>query len=148
MPGHLDAIHAQRLLVVDDEPAICEAIAAVAEEAGYEVATTTEGGEFKRLYDTFRPTLICLDIIMPPPDGIELLRFLADRDCLAPVMIISGYHGVYIKNARTLAEAMGLHCLASLRKPVGIAELRHTFHLAMRWKTPEAAPPRPLWLAR
>ncbi len=113
-----------RLLVIDDEPAIGEAIGVVGRELGYEVEVTTRAHDFKRLYETFAPTLICLDVVMPETDGIELLRFLSEQKCTARIVVISGFNRTYLDTAHKLGEAFGLESVTTLSKPFHLSELR------------------------
>jgi CheY-like chemotaxis protein len=79
------AMVANRLLVVDDEPEICEFIRNVAETTGYEVAVSHNHRQFRSLYEEFNPSAIVLDLRMPEGDGVELLRYLADLGCQADI---------------------------------------------------------------
>jgi hypothetical protein len=42
-------------------------------------------------------------------DGVELLRFLADEDFRAPVLIVSGFDRRVLESAFRLGEALGLN---------------------------------------
>jgi len=112
-----------RLLVIDDEPDIASFIGQVAEELGYEVRVTTDPEAFKRGYEDFRPTVIVLDVVMPEVDGIELVKFLAQRNCSARILVISGYAERYLDNTKTLGEAFGLQSITAMAKPVELPKL-------------------------
>ncbi|MFQ5534624.1 MAG: response regulator [Sphingomonadales bacterium] len=114
----------KRLLVVDDEPDIGDFIRAVAEGQSFEVVVTSKAGDFLKAYDEFNPTAICLDVVMPDVDGIELLKLLADRQCEVPILVISGYSKLYLDSAENLAEAFGLPYVKTLAKPLGLSTLR------------------------
>ena len=115
----------ERLLVVDDEPAIGEAIGTVGEELGFEVEVTSKPEVFKRLYPEFEPTVICLDVVMPESDGIELLRFLSERQCTARIVVISGFNKAYLDSAYKLGQAFGLESVTTLSKPFQLTDLRN-----------------------
>ena len=66
-------MNSNRLLVVDDEPDICKFIASIGRAAGYDVMTCCHGGEFGRLFDETRPSMVVIDIVMPEVDGISPL---------------------------------------------------------------------------
>ena len=72
-----------RLLMIDDEPAICEFIGAAAENLGFEVRVTSDVDEFRGLVRDFSPTVLMIDLNMPRVDGIELLRLLGEEKCQA-----------------------------------------------------------------
>ena len=113
----------RRLLVIDDEPDIARYIGLVAEELGYEVRVTTDPEVFKRGYDELKPTVIVLDVVMPEVDGIELVKFLAQRRCDARILVISGYAERYLDNTKTLGEAFGLQSITAMAKPVELPKL-------------------------
>jgi two-component system, OmpR family, response regulator len=78
-----------RLLVVDDEPNICELLAASLRFAGFEVATARDGHEALRVADTFRPDLLLLDVMMPGLDGFEVIRRLRQDGRRIPVLFLT-----------------------------------------------------------
>lgn len=114
----------KRLLVIDDEPDIGDFIRAVAEGQDFEVCVAARASAFIKALDDFKPTAICLDVVMPDVDGIELLKLLADRQCKAPILVISGYSKLYLDSAENLAEAFGLPYVKTLAKPLSLATLR------------------------
>lgn len=113
----------QRLLIVDDEPQICDYIKAVAERMGFDVEVTSAGEDFLEAYDREKPSLICLDMVMPKIDGLQLLNELIERDCQTPVLIISGYNRLFMDSTRNLGEAFGMPYIKSLEKPIRVETL-------------------------
>lgn len=81
----------RRLLVVDDETAIVEALQDILAMEGYEVAAAYNGQEGLKQLREAKPDLVLLDLMMPVMDGRELLgRIRADptlRDL--PVVVMS-----------------------------------------------------------
>ena len=63
----------------------------VAQGCGYEVRNTDDAVGFKQVYLSWVPDIVILDLVMPQIDGIELLRFLAERASKARILIISGF---------------------------------------------------------
>jgi DNA-binding response OmpR family regulator len=118
-----------RLLVIDDEQSICEFIRRVAETEGFEVVTALTHEQFKAAYESFRPSAILLDLMMPHVDGIALLEKLAERRCTARLMIMSGYHPELLNSSRRLGNNYALDVRGTLRKPFGVPELRN----ALSW---------------
>ncbi|MFO1126869.1 MAG: response regulator [Rhodospirillales bacterium] len=116
--------NAQRLLICDDEPAFGRFVQNVAEQLGFEVLVTTEGSAFIEAYEIFHPTMIVLDMIMPGMDGNELVVWLAQRQCTARLIIITGYTPDYATHAKILAEFKGLGPVTTLYKPVELNRLR------------------------
>lgn len=115
---------AKRLLVVDDEADIGEFIRVVAEGLGFDVVVTTSACDFLDSYDEQKPSLICVDVVMPEMDGLELLKTLNERKCTAPILVISGYNKLYLQSAENLGEAFGLPSVKSMTKPLELAALR------------------------
>ncbi|MBU0723750.1 MAG: response regulator [Alphaproteobacteria bacterium] len=113
-----------RLLLIDDDPDIGEFVRKVAEGAGYDVISTSDPATFKTSLDSFAPTVIMLDLAMPSMDGVELIRFLAERKCPARILIISGFDSKMLDAAHRLGDAHGLPMAGVVQKPVRVAELR------------------------
>jgi len=102
-----------RVLVVDDESAIREAIRMTLEFEGYRVDEARSGQEgldraSKAPYDT-----ILLDIKMPVLDGIEVLENLRARHVSSPVIMVSG-HG----DVQTAVECTKRGAFDFLEKPL------------------------------
>ena len=79
----------KRLLVIDDEFGMCELVAEVAEECGFEVARSTNHADFIRLCHEFRPHYIVMDLAMPDMDGFEATRALRARDDTAGLVVVA-----------------------------------------------------------
>jgi YesN/AraC family two-component response regulator len=60
---------------------------------------------------------------MPQVDGVELLRFLAEENCTAPVIIISGFDRRVLDSSMRLGEGLGLNMVGPLEKPVRLQEV-------------------------
>src|SRR3989441_331273 len=103
----------RRVLVVDDEKGIREALQQVLEFEEIEVQTCPSGGEALLLYAEFRPHLVFLDVKMQGMDGLETLRKLRELDARAQVVMISG-HGTI----QTAVEATQLGAYDFLEKPL------------------------------
>src|SRR5512144_2336793 len=116
--------HEKRLLICDDEPAFGRFVKNVAEELGYAVCVTAEGRAFMEAYESFEPTTIVLDMIMPGMDGNELVLWLAQQKSRARLIIITGYTPDYAAHAKVLAEYKGLRPVTTLHKPIEVSELR------------------------
>ena len=107
-----------RLLLIDDEPALADFLASAAHECGFAPTITSEDREFRESFLDQRPDMVALDLGMPGMDGIELLRFLAEQEYRAPVLIISGFDRRVLESAFRLGEALGLSMVGPLAKPV------------------------------
>jgi len=107
-----------KLLLIDDEPALAEFLASAAEESGFDPAITGDDEEFRQAFLASRPDMVALDLGMPGMDGVELIRFLADQDFAAPVLIVSGFDRRVLESAFRLGEALGLTMVGPVEKPV------------------------------
>src|SRR3954452_4208616 len=113
-----------RVLIVDDEPDICELVAEVAEMAGFAARMLTGSRGFRSALAEFKPQAIVLDLLMPGMDGVELMRELAATASRARLVLISGQDERVLNAARELGTAHGLHVEATLEKPLNIKALR------------------------
>lgn len=77
----------QRIVVVEDEPAIAESVAYSLERQGYSVSTAATVAEARALVDT--ADLVVLDLILPDGDGIDILRQLRQTGQKAAVIVLS-----------------------------------------------------------
>lgn len=102
------------ILVVDDEPDICQVLEDYLKAKGYGVLKALDGFRALRLAKKKKPDIILLDILMPKMDGFETLRLLKKdmRTMRIPVIVLT---------AKTLTEdvEIGMRELAEkyLAKP-------------------------------
>lgn len=83
------------MLIVDDDPAIVDAISLILEDEGYEVATAS-GGNIVSIAELNRPDIVLLDIRLSGQDGRDVCRALkmAPTTARVPVLMISAnQHG-------------------------------------------------------
>ncbi|MGH7645251.1 MAG: sigma-54-dependent transcriptional regulator [Gemmatimonadales bacterium] len=103
----------RRVLVVDDEKGIREALTQVLEYEEIEVRAVASGSEALKSYPEFRPHLVFLDVKMQGMDGLESRAKLKQLDAAAQVVMISG-HGTI----QTAVEATQLGAYDFLEKPL------------------------------
>jgi two-component system nitrogen regulation response regulator NtrX len=117
---------ARRVLVVDDEKGVREALRQLLEYEEMEVKTAASGVEALELYPTFHPHLTLLDVKMAGMDGLDTLSKLRELDGGAKVVMISG-HGTI----QTAVEATQRGAYDFLEKPLDtdriLLTLQHTF---------------------
>ena len=107
-----------RLLLIDDEPALADFLASAARESGFDPVIAAHDEEFRQAFLAQAPDMVALDLGMPGMDGVELIRFLADQDYSAPVLIVSGFDRRVLESAFRLGEALGLTMVGPVEKPV------------------------------
>lgn len=113
-----------KILVVDDESDIGEFVCDVADMMGFTATAVENAADFKARYcDDF--DIVILDLAIPGTDGVELIRYLASRDCRAAIVLMSGFDMRLIHSAGQLAEAQGLRVIGTLNKPVHVASLKN-----------------------
>lgn len=83
-----------RLLVVEDERALCESIAKGLRLDGYEVDTVFDGEEAMDIISTDSYDLIILDLNLPGMDGLDILRNMRENDNETNVLILSARGGL------------------------------------------------------
>lgn len=124
----------QRILIVDDEPANVELLEAYLVDVAGEVRSVTNSADAEEVFHVFEPDLVLLDLHMPNPDGLELLRRLRGsrgRLGFLPVIVLTADAS---PAARTSALILGADDF--LTKPLDRQEVRlrvrnllHTRHL-------------------
>ncbi|MBW5483082.1 response regulator transcription factor [Streptomyces bambusae] len=80
---------AARILVVDDEPAVREALRRSLVFEGYAVETAVDGLDALDKTASYRPELIVLDIQMPRMDGLTAARRLRAQGSVTPVLMLT-----------------------------------------------------------
>ena len=112
-----------RVLVIDDEPAICELIEAVAESAGFSVRTASSPAEIEQSIQG-RFDLVVLDLSLGELDGIEVMSRLGTTHRGLPVILVSGADETLITTAGRIAEMHRLRVIATFAKPFSLDLLR------------------------
>jgi EAL domain-containing protein (putative c-di-GMP-specific phosphodiesterase class I)/ActR/RegA family two-component response regulator len=130
-----------RLLILDDDPMIGQTIKSIAELAGLSVRSTHSPEEFFRIVDSWDPTHIAIDLVMPVMDGVQVMVQLAQRRCAAKIIITSGVGTRVLEAAGRSAAEHGLNITGVLPKPFSPASLRHLL-VADAPPAQRSAPPR------
>ncbi len=77
------------LLVVDDDPAVLEALALVLDLNGFEVTTAVDGRDAIRTLSAASPDAVILDVLMPGIDGLEVCRRIRASGDRTPVLMLT-----------------------------------------------------------
>jgi len=107
------------ILLVDDEPAIREALRKTLRAENYEVVLAENGQEAIERHGAEHIDLLLLDLNIPVKNGWATLEWLAAVNPLLPVIIITG-----CSNQRALAETAGADAL--MEKPLDVPVLLQT----------------------
>ncbi len=82
-----------KILVVDDEEANLALLEAILEGTGGEIRTLDDSRQVEQVFAEFEPDIVLIDLHMPEPDGLEVLRRLRSaRNALGylPVIMLTG----------------------------------------------------------
>lgn len=111
-----------RLLIIDDDPAICELIAAIAAGCNYDtdVASTPADIEDQlgRGHD-----LVMLDLSLGETDGMRVMRDLGQRQPGANLVLLTGADTSVLQGAARVAELNGFHLVGACGKPASVSEI-------------------------
>ena len=78
-----------RILVVDDEPAVRDALERILRLDGFEVAVASDGREAVRSQALAPADAVLLDVLMPGLDGLEVCRRMRDTGDRTPVLMLT-----------------------------------------------------------
>jgi FixJ family two-component response regulator len=78
------------IFIVDDDPAIREALSIVLARQGYQVASFADGAALLTTARSRIPLCIILDVHIPGRSGLDILKELNAQDYAAPIFIMSG----------------------------------------------------------
>jgi DNA-binding response OmpR family regulator len=79
----------KKVMVVDDEPRICQLLKIKLGISGYEVVTTTNGADAIELAQTENPDVILLDVLMPGVSGMDILDRVR-KFSRVPIIVFTG----------------------------------------------------------
>ncbi len=107
-----------RILVVEDDSALAQALSDTLQLSGYEVITATDGEQALARLDRQQVDMVLTDVQMRPMDGRALLRNLRSRFQDLPVLVMTAYGTV-----EQAVEAMKLGAVDYLAKPFEVNDL-------------------------
>lgn len=116
-----------KVLAADDDPLTLEAVCACLADEGFTPVAARDGIEAVELWRREKPSLLCLDIMMPRLDGYGVCRQVRAADSTVPVLFVSA------KNEE-IDVVVGLELGADdfIRKPFGKRELLARVRAALR----------------
>ena len=115
-----------RILVVDDEPALRQAVERNLAGHGFEVRGAETGEAGLELETRFHPDLVLLDMVLPDIGGLEVIERLRERTSV-PIIVLS-VRGTEADKVR----ALELGADDYLTKPFGVDELLARIRVALR----------------
>lgn len=107
----------KKLLIVDDDPNICELVDLYFTKEGYEVETCNRGDKALEVFHAFEPDVILLDLMLPGMDGYDVCREIR-RESTVPIIMLTA-------RGETLDKVVGLELGADdyVPKPFETKEL-------------------------
>jgi two-component system response regulator MprA len=129
------------VLVVDDEPAVRDALERALRAEGYRVSTAADGRAGLDRIASDHPDLVVLDVLMPIMDGLEVARSLRRSGDRTPILVLTARDSVADR-----VEGLDAGADDYLVKPFALDELLARIRALLRRSTP-AAGERPLRFA-
>jgi len=121
-----------RVLVVDDDPQLREALTRALELDGYHVNTASNGAKALDSLSGSRPDVMVLDVMMPYVGGLDVCRTLRERRDKLPILVLTARDEVGDRVAGLDAGADDY-----LTKPFALEELRARLRALLRRAGPD-----------
>jgi CheY-like chemotaxis protein len=123
-----------RVLVVDDQPAVCDVVADTIEYAGHEIiGKAKDGAEAVVRAKELQPDLIVMDVLMPHMNGVDAMKAILAAGSTKRILLMSGE---YRSLGVTREEMMRIGAAGFMEKPFNVTDL---FSLLDRWSSEEVA---------
>jgi two-component system response regulator FixJ len=100
------------IFIVDDNEEYSELLAAVLELEGFQVTVFPEGTSFLREASSRVPVCVFLDVVMPGPSGLDVLKKLNARNYASPIFLISAR-----RDSPAVVEGMKNGAIDFIEKP-------------------------------
>ncbi len=113
------AASAERVLIVEDDPATRVGLVELVRTWGFLTASANDGEDAVAQVTTFRPAIVVTDLVMPRMDGLQLLRTLREQASDASVVILTAQGTV-----ETAVEAIKAGAYDYVTKPVDPQRLK------------------------
>ena len=126
-----------KIMVVEDEPALVDALEYGLVAEGFEVVATSDGDDSLRLFDRERPDLILLDLMLPGMSGTEICKRIRSSSAVPIIMLTA-------KDSE-IDKVVGLEVGADdyVTKPFSMRELAARVRAVLRrggeWELPDMA---------
>ena len=108
-----------RVILLDDEPIVCERLKPALEKIGFYVEAYTESQDVIDRVSQEKFDVLVTDLKMQKPDGLDVMKFVKQQSPTTKVIIITGF-----ATQETAAEAMESGAVEFIAKPFKISQLR------------------------
>jgi len=116
-----------RILIVDDEIAVCDLLKDFLTLKSYEVYATSDGYTAINKVKKVRPHLVMLDIVMPGISGIQLLKEIKKLNPKTGVIMITA-----VPDQGIITESIDLGAYDYIRKPMDLKHVENIVTLAIK----------------
>jgi DNA-binding response OmpR family regulator len=115
----------KKILLVDDDPDLVEAMKIILENKSYDVAVAHDGKEGLKKVETEQPNLIILDVMMPEIDGYEMCAKLKSDPQYGhiPILLLTAVGEAISTTTYTKEMGMRMEADDYIPKPVELMEL-------------------------
>jgi CheY-like chemotaxis protein len=124
--GHAVQQMDESILVVDDDPLVCDLLVQFLSLRGYRAFGVKDGHDALRMAGEVPPDVILIDMIMPGMSGIEVMQALREKEYPGSIIIMTGSH-----NEELLEDAWALGPQEVLVKPIDLERLLTTIQLVL-----------------
>jgi DNA-binding response OmpR family regulator len=119
--------HQRKVLIVEDDPAIRDALTEAIQTDGHATVSAVNGADAVRLFGTEPFDLVLLDLMLPVMNGYDVCRRIREKDRRVPILILTA-------KGTEIDKVLGLELGADdyVTKPFGLRELMARVHAAFR----------------
>jgi len=112
-----------RLLLVDDEPRLLEAITRFLAGQGFEVEAASSGEDAIRIFEEKRPDVAVIDHHLPDTTSVDLIRALKGIDPSVPILVLTAYGSIELA-VQAIQEGADQFLTKPIELPALLAVLR------------------------
>ena len=120
---------APKILIIDDEPRMCDSLRALLSGQGYEIHTASGGKGAIGYLAGNSFDLVLLDIVLPDMDGCQVMHYIDSQDLETIVIVMTGHASV-----KSAIDALRSGAYDYLRKPFEHEQLLKTVGNALEQK--------------
>jgi DNA-binding NtrC family response regulator len=128
----------KKILIVDDEHAICQAFAQMVKREGHQALIASNGSQALHIIEQQQPDAIFMDIQMPGLNGLETLQRLQQQEIHIPTVLMTAFGTM-----QTAMQAVQQGAFDYLGKPVELDKARQLLRQMLATSMAVSVPPRP-----
>jgi DNA-binding response OmpR family regulator len=130
--------HQRKVLIVEDDAAIRDALVEAIQADGHAAVSAVDGQQAVRLFGSETFDLVLLDLMLPVINGYDVCRRIREKDRRVPILMLTA-------KGTEIDKVLGLELGADdyVTKPFGLRELLARVHAAFRRQESDATTPAP-----